>query len=408
MYKKTILDNGLRVVTEEKSGFNSVTIGIWVEVGSGYELKKLNGISHFIEHMLFKGTKTKTAKQIAEIMDGVGGQLNAFTEKEHTCYYARVAEQYIDMASELLFDLIQNPLLEHEDIERERNVILNEIAMDEDDPEGKIFELFSSQVWKSHPLERPILGRVRNVKAIQREDLLKYMAEHYSTENMIIAAAGSVSHDQFVKICQKYAKSLRNNGKKTDLAPVPEYKKSSILKKKRCEQSYIILGRNGVAASDPSKYALFIVDNILGSAMSSRLFQEIREKRGLAYTVESFTSTLSKGGTFGLFAGTSPESLQEVKELLLSITEKFKKEGPTDEEIQRAKLQIKGSLTLLLENSAERMLKLAKSELYYGRNIPLEEIFELTDRVTPEDISQISDKFLDTSLYSEAIITPRH
>ena len=405
MYHKTVLDNGLKVITEEIPHFKSASIGIWVNAGSRDETEKNNGISHFIEHMIFKGTKTRTATEIAELMDGVGGQLNAFTEKEHTCFYARVIDRHTDMAMELLFDMLNNSVFEPVELERERSVILDEIRLYDDSPDDIVFDMFNKLIWDSHPLGRPIAGTKEIIESITREDIFGYIKSRYLGGNIIISATGNIKHDEIVAMCNRYSKGLTASPPELRKAEtfVP-YQKRSISRKKDCEQTYVIIGKEGISARDEAKYCLSITDSILGSSMSSRIFQEIREKRGLAYSVGSFAHTLSDTGVFGIFAGTSPSTLDEVVNLSIEITENMRKNGALPEEISRAKEQLKGSLSLALESTSGRMLRLAKSEFYHGRLIPPEEIFEKIDKVTTEDISALCEKLLNTSDYSKAVL----
>ncbi len=406
MYKKTVLDNGLRVITEEIPFFKSAAIGIWVDTGARDESCEINGISHFIEHMIFKGTETRNAAQIAELMDGVGGQLNAFTEKEHTCFYARVIDKHTPLAVELLFDMLLNSVFDPEEFERERKVILDEIRLYDDSPEDMIFDMFNNVLWKDHSMGRPILGTKSIIEAITRDNIFSYIDQNYRAENIIICAAGNVNHDDFSSMAEKYSKNLGNGITDKKRINVPSYEKRTKNKAKDCEQTYMIIGRDGLSATDTRKYCLSVLDSILGSSMSSRIFQEIREKRGLAYNVGSFASCLSDTGIFGIFAGTSPETAQEVNKLCIDITEKFRTTGPDEEEVSRAKEQLKGSLSLSLESTSGRMIRLAKSELYHKRMITPEEIFDKIDAVTFSDIMELSSWLLDTSIYSQAVLGP--
>ncbi len=407
MYHKTVLDNGLRIITEEIPHFKSASIGVWVDTGSRDETDLNNGISHFIEHMIFKGTKTRSAAEIAEIMDGVGGQLNAFTEKEHTCFYARVIDKHVELAVELLFDMLLNSVFDPQELERERSVILDEIRLYDDSPDDIIFDMFNRLIWDKHSLGRPILGTKEIIESISRDSIFDYIAKNYQAGNIVIAATGNVIHNDFVALVEKYCQGIAES--KAGLRknePFENYKKQMVRRKKDCEQSYVIVGREGLSSRDQSKYCLSIVDSILGSSMSSRIFQEIREKRGLAYGVGSFSNCLSDTGIFGIFAGTSPSTLDEVTALSLEITENMRKTGATPEEISRAKEQLKGSLSLALESTSGRMMRLAKSEFYHGRLISPEEIFEKIDIITSENVMEMCRKMLDTQTYSTAILGP--
>lgn len=407
MYKKTTLDNGLRIITEEIPFFKSATIGIWVDTGSRNEIPANSGISHFIEHMIFKGTGTKSATDIAEIMDGVGGQLNAFTEKEHTCFYARVLDRHVELALDLLSDMLLNSVFDAEELNRERSVILDEIRLYDDSPEDIIFDMFNQLIWKGHSLGRPVLGTTETVENITRGDILSYMAEHYTAEHIVISATGNIEHENFVKLIEKFAGKLPAGQKARALSDrVVIQQRQKQIRCKDSEQAYVIFGREGVSHRHEQKYCLTMLDSILGGSMSSRIFQEIREKRGLAYSVGSFTTCLSDTGLFGIFAGTSPDTLPQVTSLIIEITEKMKTEGATAGELERAREQLKGSLSLALESTSGRMIRLAKSEMHHGRLITHEEIFEKLDKVTLEDIYEMARTQLDTDSYSATVLGP--
>lgn len=403
MYRKTVLDCGLSVITEEIPFFQSATVGIWAKTGSANESPEKNGISHFIEHMLFKGTSSKSASDIAEIMDECGGQSNAFTEKEATCFYAKVLGRHVPMAMDLLFEMLTDSAFRPDELERERGVVLDEISMYEDSPEDIIMDMFPSLVWKDSSLGMPVLGNRETVSSITRDDMLRYMNETYVAGNLLVCAAGNVRHDDIVSLAMKHSGSLRS-GERISAPPVCVSTRASSLRIKDCEQAYLIIGREGLKRNDPDRYALLLADGMLGSSMSSRIFQEIREKRGLAYNISSFVTGLENSGLFGIYAGTSPEHLSEVASVSAEITEKMRSEGPSEAELRRAKEQLKGSIALSLENSAGRMISLAKLEFYYGRFISPEEMFEKIDAVTAEDIMRLSSSMFDTSSYSSCVL----
>lgn len=405
MYNKTILDNGLTVITEELPFFQSVSIGLWADTGSRNETDKTSGISHFIEHMLFKGTSTRTASDIAELMDGIGGHMNAFTEKEHTCMYARVLGTHAEMATELLFDMVLNSAFSPTELERERKVILDEIRMYEDSPEDMVMDMFSSLIWRDSFLGRPVLGTLDSVSSLSRDDMLEYLSRYYSAENLIICAAGNIKHDEFVKYTLKHADLLKRGVPKKSSVTVLKDKESQV-KFKDCEQVYMVLGREGLPQSDDRKYTLSVIDSVLGSSMSSRIFQEVREKRGLAYNIGSFFTSLSDTGLFGIFSGSSPDSLREIIDVSADIISTMRHDGISTEELARAKEQLKGSLALSLESALGRMMRLAKSEFYYNRLIPPEEIFEKIDSVTLERLNELASSILDIDLYSSCVLGP--
>jgi predicted Zn-dependent peptidase len=407
MYNKTVLKSGIKVITEEIPFFKSATIGIWVNSGSKDETPSTNGMSHFIEHMMFKGTNRYNATEIAEIMDSVGGQLNAFTEKEQTCYYVRVIDRHVGLALELLADMLLNSLFDPVELERERGVILEEIRMYEDSPDEIIFDIFTQAVWNGHPLGRSILGSIDVVNTISREKLLRHVREFYVAEDIIIAAAGNIKHEEVVELVERYFTGFVRSTRKSKAGkPVKIHQGKDVLKNKDCEQVYLILGGKGISQRDDDKYRITVLDSILGGSMSSRLFQEIREKRGLVYSVCSFQNSYYDVGLFGIFAGTSVENLDEVIETSFSIVRDVRENGVDEKELIRAKEQIKGNISLALESTSNRMIRLAKSEIYHGRLIPYEEVFENIDAVTSEDVYRLSQSLLDSKNYGVYILGP--
>jgi predicted Zn-dependent peptidase len=407
MYNKTLLKSGIKVITEEIPFFKSASIGLWVNTGSKDEPPDQNGISHFIEHMIFKGTKTRSATEIAEIMDNVGGQLNAFTEKEQTCYYARMIDRHVPLAIELLADMLLNSVYDAVELERERGVILEEIRMYDDSPDEIIFDIFTQAVLDRHPLGRPILGTREVVTRLGRDDILSHLNTNYVPHNLIVAAAGNIKHEEIVHYVEHYfgALSTRGKGRRREKA-VPLHKKSEIIKYRDCEQVYIVMGGRGVSQRDDNKYKVSVLDSILGGSMSSRLFQEIREKRGLVYSVCSFQNQFLNTGLFGVFAGTSVENLDPVISLVFQIIKDMKENGVDEKELTRAKEQLKGTISLALESTSNRMIRLAKSEIYHGRLVPHEEVFEKIEAVTREGIYEISQTLLDWEDFSISILGP--
>ncbi|MFH0802591.1 MAG: pitrilysin family protein [bacterium] len=404
-YKKTVLDNGLRVITEELTPFKSASIGLWVNVGSMIEDEKNNGICHFIEHMLFKGTERHTATEIAELMDGVGGHLNAFTEKEQTCYYARVVDQHIPLAIDMLAEMFQTSLFDPKELDREKNVILDEIRMYEDSPDDVIFDMFTRSVWGDHALGRSTLGTQEVIRGMSRENFLDFMAERYTPENIIIAAAGHLTHESVVEQVSRLFGHLKKSSLDLKVS-TPESAVNHIIRHKDCEQIYLCLGGNGLSQRDEDKYKLLVLDSILGGSMSSRLFQEIREKRGLVYTVCTFLNSFGHAGLFGVFAGTSNGNLSAVMDLILSILDDIRTRGVTAEELVRAKEHIKGAIYLALESTTNRMVRLAKSESYHGRLIPHEEVIEKIMAVTVEGVNGLAARLLRPEAFSLAVLGP--
>jgi predicted Zn-dependent peptidase len=387
--QKSVLSNGVRVLTEAMPQMVSATIGIWVENGSRYETPDQNGVSHFIEHLLFKGSQNRTAAQIAEQIDAVGGVLNAFTGKEYTCYYAKVLGDDLPMTTELLADIFLNSLFAPDEIDRERQVVLQEISQAEDTPDDFIHDLFNLNFWQGHPLALPIFGSVETVNAINREMLLGLMAHRYRADKVFIAAAGAVDHDKLTRDCQRLFSSIPEGGTTDPLTPPSEH--LMVLNHlKKLEQAHLCIGGRGLSQVDRLRYAAYVFNTALGGGMSSRLFQEVREKRGRVYSIYSFLSAFLDSGYFGIYAGTSPEWVDEVIEVTLKEVKQMVREGLKPSELARAKTQLKGNMLLGMESTDSRMNRLARNEIYFGRDIPLEEIARGIDQVTNEQVVELA------------------
>jgi predicted Zn-dependent peptidase len=406
MQQKTILSNGLTVVSERVPELRSCSLGIWCGAGSRFETDQHAGLSHFLEHMFFKGTRSRTAYDIAVTMDSVGGQLNAFTDREHTCYYARVMDRHMPMALEILSDMVNHSLFEIEEIEREKGVVLEEIKMYEDTPDDQVFELFNRAFYQSHPLGRPIIGYSARVNSLSRQDLVSYVEQRYHPGNLMIAAAGQLDHDQLVELVEKHFREARPNRGLPPSNPAPTPTQHQSVYHKACEQTYLCLGAPGIAYVDPRRYTMLVLDSVLGGCMSSRLFQEIREKRGLVYSVSTIQTALSDCGTFGVFAGTSAEKVPEVIQVTRDIFADVGANGITDEELDRAKELLKGALALNLESTSSRMMRIARNNLYFGRFVPVEETIEKIDGVTHAEVKELAAWLLDPSRYSLAALGP--
>src|SRR3984893_15348052 len=336
MIFKDVLPNGLRVISEPMPAVVSSTIGIWVENGSRYETSAQNGVSHFIEHLLFKGTRKRTAAQIAEQIDAVGGVLNAFTGKEYTCYYAKVLGEDLPMATELLADLFLESVFDPEEIDRERQVVLQEISQAEDTPDDFIHDLFNLHYWQGHPLALPIFGSVETVNAINREALVSFMADRYRAGRGFIAAAGAVEHERLMRDCDRLFGSIAGDGRPEPTSP-PQERLMVLNENKKLEQAHICIGAPGLSQTAPNRYAAYLLKTALGGGMSSRLFQEVREKRG------------------GVYSGTNPEWVDEVIEVTLKEINKVVRGGLAPEELARAKSQLKGNMLLGMESTESRM-----------------------------------------------------
>ncbi|HVN91231.1 MAG TPA: pitrilysin family protein [Candidatus Binataceae bacterium] len=389
MIQKSVLSNGVRILTESMPQMVSSTIGVWVENGSRYEVGPENGVSHFIEHLLFKGTKTRTAAQIAEQIDAVGGVLNAFTGKEYTCYYAKVLGEDLPMTIDLLADIFLNSLFAPEEIDRERQVVLQEISQAEDTPDDFIHDLFNMHFWQHHPLALPIFGSVETVNAINRDMLVSFMHDRYRSGRVFISAAGAVNHDDLARQCEKLFGGIEGGGKEVPLT-TPHEKLMVINHFKKLEQAHLCIGGRGLSQVDHLRFAAYLMNTALGGGMSSRLFQEVREKRGRVYSIYSFLSSFLDCGYFGIYAGTSPEWVDEVIEVTLKEVASTVREGLKPAELERAKSQLKGNMLLGMESTDSRMNRLARNEIYFGREIPLEEIARGIEQVTNDQIVELA------------------
>ena len=397
MFAKSILNNGIRVVTQEMPDHRSASVGIWVENGSRHETDQQHGISHFIEHLLFKGTEKRTAAEIAEEIDAVGGVLNAFTSKEHTCYYAKVLDEDLPLAIDLLTDIFLNSVFDAEEIERERTVILQEISQVEDTPDDYVHDLFSLNFFKNHPLGRPICGRAETVLKFGRRDFLDFFKTRYQPDRVVVSAAGHLKHDDLVREIGERLSGLQpGNG---GAAPpegetAPDITAGVFRHPKPLEQAHICLGVAGVHQSHPQRYVAYVLNTLLGGGMSSRLFQEIREKRGKAYSVYSFLSSYKDVGYLGIYAGTSVESVAEVVELILAEFKKLASGEIKDEEIRRTKGQLVGNMILGLESTDAWMSHNARNEIYFGQAVSTDEISSRIRAVSRDEIIDLARALL--------------
>lgn len=391
VYKKTVLPNGVRIITEEIDHVRSVSLGLWVGAGSRDEREGYEGISHFIEHMFFKGTKNRTARDLAESLESVGGQLNAFTTKEYTCFYAKVLDEDMDLANDVLSDMFFNSLFDKKEIEKEKKVVIEEIKMYEDSPDELIHDLFSEHVWNDHPLGKPILGTEESIRGLSREKIMDYMSHHYAPDNLVIAVAGKIKHDEILhKLAPIYGEFKR--GGKRILEGTPQGHTIYRYNTKDTEQMHLVMGVPGLGQDDKDIYPMHIINNVLGGGLSSRLFQEIREQRGLAYSVYSYHSTYVDAGMFAIYAGTTPHNTQEVVECILAELQKMRKDGVTADELGKTVAQIKGGLYLGLESVSSRMSRLGKTELSYNRVISPEEMVEKLEKVTLDDVHRVMNR----------------
>jgi predicted Zn-dependent peptidase len=401
MFAKAVLDNGIRVVSQEMPDHRSVSLGIWVENGSRHESSRENGISHFIEHLLFKGTERRSAAEIAEEMDAVGGVLNAFTAKEHTCYYAKVLDEDLPLAIDLLTDIFLYSNFDSEEIERERSVILQEISQAEDTPDDYVHDLFSLDFFRDHPLARPICGTAETVNAFQRQDFLSYFKSRYRPARVIVSAAGHLRHDELVQVINQRLSSVsdaRHDGHSTsrDGNSAPETRSGIFPHTKSLEQVHLCLGVPGVHQTHPQRYTAYVLNTLLGGGMSSRLFQEIREKRGKAYSVYSFSSSYKDVGYMGIYAGTSVEWVEEVVELILTELKHLSAGDIKDEEIRRTQGQLVGSMMLGLESTDSWMSHIARNEIYFGEPITTDEICRGIRAVSREAVVDLASSLFSS------------
>ncbi|MBA4370411.1 MAG: peptidase M16 [Coriobacteriaceae bacterium] len=388
-YDKTMLDDGLTVLSETIEPVRSVAIGIWFAVGSRDEGPEDAGMSHFLEHMMFKGTPTRSAAQISETFDRLGAELNAFTSKEYTCYYARVLDEHVDTAIEVLADMAGRSLLADEACTSEREVVLEEIARLEDTPDDRIHELFATTMWPSHPLGLPVLGRRETVGGFGNTASAAYRTKHYSTGNTVIAAAGHLAHDDIVALVRQHL-SLPE-APRSERAPVHAADEPSLaVLEKDTEQTHICYGVPGLYAGHEDRFVLSVLDTILGGGMSSRLFQEIREKRGLAYAVYSYHALYEDTGQFAVYAGTRPGNAEQVVRIIQNEIAKVLDSGVTADELDRARESIKGHLVLGLESTRNRMTRLGKAEVTHGEILSMDELVERVEAVSLEDVTRVA------------------
>lgn len=389
MFTKTVLDNGIRILSEERPGARSVSLGIWVENGSRHESRHQSGISHFIEHLLFKGTERRSAKGIAEEMDTVGGVLNAFTGKEITCYYAKVLDENLPLAVDLLSDLFLHSVFDGEEIERERSVVFQEISQAEDTPEDYVHDLFSLDFFGDHPLGRPICGEVATVSSFQREDFLNFVRGRYLPGRVIITAAGNCRHNDLVEKLAKDFSVLKARPVTEHLSPV-QFHSGVVQHPKSLEQVHLCFGFAGIHHSHEKRYVAYLLNTILGGGMSSRLFQEVREKRGKAYSIYSFMSSYRDVGYLGIYVGTKSDWVEEVVGLITTICRRFIEEEISEEDLARSKSQVIGNTILGMESSDSWMSHLARDEIYFGKAISMEEISEGVRVVSRGDIIDLA------------------
>jgi predicted Zn-dependent peptidase len=405
MYHKDVLDNGVTIVSEEVPSVHSVAVGFWVKTGSRFEEPEDAGLSHLIEHLLFKGTAKRDAKQIAEAIEEVGGQLNAFTSKEYTCYYARVLAEHLPLAVDVLSDMLFKSLFREEDLEREKRVVAEEINMYEDTPDDIIHDYFSQTIWDGHPLGRPIIGTMESLSGIDRDRLLSFYKHHYSPSNLVVALAGKFQYREALDLFESALASLSAGKVENRIAP-PTARAAVKSYYRDLEQVQICMGVPGVSLYDENIYCLQIINNILGGGASSRLFQSVREERALVYAIYSYYLSFLDSGLFTIYAGTNPANCQEVLDLSWNEIRSITEAGISKKELNRAKTQIKGSLLLAQESVLQRMHRLGKSELVYHRLITSEEILEKIAVLTEDDVQSFAREIFNPDRATITVLGP--
>jgi predicted Zn-dependent peptidase len=410
--KRTVLPSGLRILTEEISTTRSASIGVWVGIGSRDETAAMSGASHFLEHLLFKGTKKRTALEISAEIEAVGGETNAFTTKEYTCYYARVLDADLPLAVDVLCDAVADSVLDPADVETERAVILEEIAMHDDEPGDEVHDVFTEAIFGDHPLGRLISGTEETIAPMTRGQINGFYRRRYTAPRIVIAAAGNFEHATVVRLIRKALAGTPLDsapaapaGYRSATSRVRVLPAQTVVRTRETEQAHVVLGGSGIGRMDERRFALGVLNNVLGGGMSSRLFQEIREKRGLAYSVYSYGSQYADAGLFGVYAGCAPGKIEEVLDLTRAELDRVAAKGVTVEEISRGKGMVKGSYVLGLEDTGSRMSRLAKSELLYGDLMGVDQLLARVDEVTLEEVNELAADLLSKPM-SLAVVGP--
>ena len=384
--RRTVLPSGLIVLTERMEHVRSVAMGVWMRAGSRHEVPELNGISHFVEHMVFKGTRSRSAQRIAREVDAIGGNLDAFTGKETVCFNIKVLDEHVPTALDVLSDLVLNPVFASEEIARERGVILEEIKMDEDNPDTLVHEIFMQNFWKGHPLGKPILGTRETVRSFEQNTLVRFFEQRFQSGNMVFSAAGNIEHDSFVELVARHFSSLAPGNSLNDSAAPTVTPRIHLRNKKSLEQVQLCLGVPAPPIGDESRYTTLLLNTILGGGMSSRLFQTVREERGLVYAIYSDLAPYRDTGSLCVYAGTSSDRALQVIDLIMEEFRRLKTEPLQPGELRRAQDQLKGNLLLSLESSMSRMSNLARQQMYFERFFSLDEILERVEAVTEEEV----------------------
>jgi predicted Zn-dependent peptidase len=405
MIVREVLGNGLRLLTESMPHVRSISIGVWLTRGSRHEPQDWSGIAHFVEHMLFKGTGTRSAEDIAQAIDSIGGQLDAFTAKEYASYYIKVLDEHLPLAIEILSDIVLHPRFDGGDIEREKKVILEEIKMVEDTPDDLVHELFTQSLWEGHPLGRPILGTPDTVETLTRDALGDYFGRVYTADNFVISAVGNLEHAHVRELVEQAFGRMTPSGDAAD-ERTPVVAPKFHVRSKDLEQSHICLGTSSCSQNHEDRYVSYVLNTLLGGSMSSRLFQNVREKRGLAYAVFSGLSAYRDAGALTIYAGCANEAVTEVIDLTVEELRQLKRDAAPEAELRRAKDHLKGSLMLSLENTASRMSHLARQEIYFDRQFGLDETLAGVERVTAGDVSRVAASLFSNGALAGTVLGP--
>jgi predicted Zn-dependent peptidase len=403
MIVRETLDNGVRLLTEAMSHVRSVSLGVWLTRGSRDESDAQSGIAHFVEHMLFKGTPTRTAEDIAQAIDSIGGQLDAFTAKEYASYYVKVLDQHVPLAMDILSDIVLRPALEPTDIDREKKVVLEEIKMVEDTPDDLVHEMFTQSFWEGHPLGRPILGSRETVEAFTRESLRHYFESAYTAGNIIVSAAGNLEHARIRDLVSAAFGAMSSGDSRMPDTP-PRVIPQVIVRNKDLEQSHICIGASSYPQNHDDRYSSYVMNTMLGGSMSSRLFQNIREKRGLAYSVFSGLSAYRDAGNLTIYAGCANDAVGEVIDLMVTELREMKRAPAPEAELRRAKDHLKGSLMLSLENTSSRMSHLARQEIYFDRQFGLDETLDGIEAVTADDVLRVAKDLFSNGALAATVL----
>ena len=398
-----MLDNGLRILTERMTEVRSVSIGVWLTRGSRHETAERSGIAHFVEHMLFKGTASRSAEDIAQAIDSIGGQLDAFTAKEYAGYYIKVLDEHLPLALDVLSDIVLNPAFTPEDIEREKKVVVEEIKMVEDTPDDLVHEIFTQAFWDDHPLGRPILGTRDTVESFNARSLRSYFRNAYTPRNLIVSAVGNLEHAHVRDLVEQKFGGLTSIGELVR-EHAPRVVPTIHVRNKELEQSHVCLGSTSYPQDHDDRYSSYVMNTLLGGSMSSRLFQNIREKRGLAYAVFSGLSAYRDAGSFTVYAGCSNDAVGEVVDLVVEELKQLKRAPVPGSELQRAKDHLKGSLMLSLESTASRMSNLARQEIYFDRQFSLDETVQGVERVTEDDVQRVATDLFKTGELAATVL----